>query len=67
MILVHLSLLLQSLTKTGLLHKLNKNDYKKDDIEMALLKMVSSIVACTNPHPFDEEMSRWENEGGRPL
>ncbi|MEK5186502.1 hypothetical protein MKY27_15510 [Solibacillus sp. FSL R5-0449] len=41
---------------------------------MTLLKMVSSIVACTNSHPFDEDaidessdMNRWENEGGRPL
>lgn len=40
--------------------------------------MVSFIVACTNPHPFDEntnpnvieessDMNRWENEGGRTL
>jgi len=31
---------------------------------------VSSIMACTNSHPFDEEssdMNRWENDGGRPL
>ena len=37
---------------------------------MTLLEMVSSIVACTNSHPFDEEsndMNRWENDGGRPL
>ncbi|MER2029009.1 MAG: hypothetical protein ABS935_03930 [Solibacillus sp.] len=45
---------------------------------MTLLKRVSSIVACTNPHPFDEDinpnaidessdMNRWENEGGRSL
>lgn len=45
---------------------------------MTLLKMVSSIVACKNSHPFDEnvnpnvidessDMNRWENEGGRPL
>ncbi|WP_339173723.1 hypothetical protein MKY51_15570 [Solibacillus sp. FSL R5-0691] len=45
---------------------------------MTLLEMVSSIVACTNFHPFDEDanpnvieessdMNRWENEGGRTL
>jgi|GEM_PF-5464691 len=37
---------------------------------MVSLKIVGSIVTCTNSHPFDEEsgdLIRWENEGGRPL
>lgn len=45
---------------------------------MTWLKMVSSIMACTNSHPFEEDinhngidessdMNRWENDGGRTL